>query len=196
MGVTVVTAPVAVVSYAEAKAQIRSDNDAERSLVEGYIAAAVQWMDGPEGWLGRSLGEQTLELSTDCLTDRRLPFGPVIDVVSVSYADSAGTEHTIPDSSYELVEGCLHAPNWPATSGRPGSVRIRYRAGYSDVVTPANGETPEVRVSTVPAPIRQAMLLLVGHWFRNRETIVTGTIATSLPFSVEALLSPYRRWVP
>lgn len=37
-----------------------------------------------------------------------------------------------------------------------------------------------------------AMLLLVGHWYENREAVALGTIATDLPMAVEALISPYR----
>lgn len=36
-----------------------------------------------------------------------------------------------------------------------------------------------------------AMLLLVGHWYANREAVNTGT-TSALPFAVEALLQPYR----
>ncbi|RYE43614.1 MAG: phage gp6-like head-tail connector protein [Hyphomicrobiales bacterium] len=42
------------------------------------------------------------------------------------------------------------------------------------------------------ATFKQAALLLVGHYYANREAVVTGTIATALPFSVSALLDPHR----
>jgi uncharacterized phiE125 gp8 family phage protein len=45
---------------------------------------------------------------------------------------------------------------------------------------------------TVPEPIKQAILLLVGAWFENREAVLTGTIVATLPFAVDALLAPYR----
>lgn len=40
--------------------------------------------------------------------------------------------------------------------------------------------------------IRAAMLLLIGHWYANRETVGVGVSATEVPFAVEALLQPYR----
>ena len=55
--------------------------------------------------------------------------------------------------------------------------QIRFTAGYG-------------APTDVPAAIRQAMLLLVTQWYEHRQ--VTGT-GTALPFSVEALLAPYRR---
>ncbi|WP_312388391.1 head-tail connector protein [Stutzerimonas nitrititolerans] len=42
--------------------------------------------------------------------------------------------------------------------------------------------------------IQQGILLLVGHWYVNREDVVIGTIATALPRATEFLWRPYR-WV-
>ncbi|WP_016854785.1 head-tail connector protein [Halomonas smyrnensis] len=39
-----------------------------------------------------------------------------------------------------------------------------------------------------------AMLLLIGHWYENREAVALGTIATELPMAVQALISPYRHF--
>jgi hypothetical protein len=38
----------------------------------------------------------------------------------------------------------------------------------------------------------QAMLLMIGHWYANREAIIVGTISSELFLTVEALLFPYR----
>jgi hypothetical protein len=47
-----------------------------------------------------------------------------------------------------------------------------------------------------PASLVSAVLLLVGHWFTNREGVVLGTIATDVPFAVEALCIQHRQvWV-
>lgn len=59
--------------------------------------------------------------------------------------------------------------------GRPAAMTIT--AGYGGP-------------SDVPAAIRQALLMLVAQWFDQRQ--VTGA-GTALPFTVEALLAPYRR---
>lgn len=40
--------------------------------------------------------------------------------------------------------------------------------------------------------IRLVVLLLVGHWYENREASVTGVSVSTLPLAVEALLQPYR----
>ncbi|MEI7247978.1 head-tail connector protein [Pectobacterium carotovorum] len=40
--------------------------------------------------------------------------------------------------------------------------------------------------------VQVAMLLLIGHWYENRETVVIGQTAQAIPFAVESLLQPYR----
>ena len=56
--------------------------------------------------------------------------------------------------------------------------------------TPATGsyELP------LPAAVSAAILLMAGHLYANREAVVTGTISTALPLSVQFLLAPYRAW--
>ncbi|EOY4342514.1 head-tail connector protein [Cronobacter malonaticus] len=40
--------------------------------------------------------------------------------------------------------------------------------------------------------IEMAMLMLIGHWYANRETVSVGSTTSALAFSTEALLQPYR----
>ncbi|GAA3721151.1 hypothetical protein GCM10022421_32070 [Oceanisphaera sediminis] len=42
--------------------------------------------------------------------------------------------------------------------------------------------------------IEQGALLLIGHWYENREAVVVGTITAALPMATLALWSPHR-WV-
>lgn len=51
-------------------------------------------------------------------------------------------------------------------------------------------EIEEQRLS----PIRHAALLLIGHWYANREATSDRPL-TEIPFAVKHLLSPYRRLV-
>ncbi len=56
----------------------------------------------------------------------------------------------------------------------------------------------EVRVgfgaeaADVPPPLRQAVLLLVAHWFENRGD-TTGERISAMPGDVTALTAPWRR---
>lgn len=45
-----------------------------------------------------------------------------------------------------------------------------------------------------PADLEQAVLLTAAHWFENRESVVTGTIATSMPFGVAQIVANRRNY--
>lgn len=40
--------------------------------------------------------------------------------------------------------------------------------------------------------VKHAALLLVGHWYENRESSVSGTTVNSIPFGFGALVGPYK----
>ena len=42
--------------------------------------------------------------------------------------------------------------------------------------------------------VEQAILLLVGHWYANREEVVVGVSATQVPMGVQALLWTRKRF--
>lgn len=79
------------------------------------------------------------------------------------------------------------------TSNTALSVTVAFSAsdsGLSYVIEP----TPLVS-SVLPTPIKQAILLMVGHLYNQREPVIVGTAATNLPLSLEYLLAPYKTWV-
>ena len=48
--------------------------------------------------------------------------------------------------------------------------------------------------SSIPAPIRSAALLMIGHLYQNREAVTGyGAALQETPMGVEALLAPYRK---
>ena len=55
-----------------------------------------------------------------------------------------------------------------------------------DVITMERG-------GVLPAPILQAMLLSVAHWYMNRES-VTYSNAAKLPMGYDFLVSPYKNF--
>lgn len=168
MAVVVIEPANPLVDWSEAEVHLRLDNDDnEQPYVEALIAAAQQWIDGPGGWLGRAVGLQTLEWSGDCLPDR-LPYAPVRSLVSVTVDGDAVEGGSV------TADGRLTLPDGHSR----GATVVRYVAGY---------EKP-------PAPIKQAMLLLIGQWYMHRENIAVGQTVAELPMAVEALLSPYRVW--
>ena len=45
----------------------------------------------------------------------------------------------------------------------------------------------------VPQPLRQAIRLLVTHWYENRSAVVLGDTAEATPLGYRELVAPYRR---
>lgn len=96
MRVTVITPPEPIVSWDEARVHLRlEDGDDQQAYVEGLIAAVTAWLDGPVGWLGRALGEQTLEAVFPIYGEpaaRCYPYPPFLSLVSdVPAVDGATT---------------------------------------------------------------------------------------------------------
>ena len=169
------TAPVAApITLSEAKAQIRVDHNEEDVLIQHYIAAATSLLDGPAGLLGRCLVTQSWQMSIEAVTGPiLLPF-PDSTIDDAVYTDAAGGTLV-----YDLAlqdQRLLLRPS--SGHGRP--VAITFTAGFGSA-------------ADVPAAIRQAMLLLIAHWYDNREAVTMGAAGYSMPMAVDALLAPYRR---
>lgn len=192
----VITPPEPIVALSTAKAHCRVDHNDDDALIQAYVEAACGWIDGPSGWLGRSLGVQTLETRLDefpCASETLLPlpYGPLIDIVSVKYDDAEGVEQTWSDvDAYSLDPAGLqldHGVAWPAARLYRNAVRVRYRAGF--VLDPA--ATP--LVARVDGGIIAAVLMMIGHLYANREAVSPGAPVV-MPMGVEALLSTHRVW--
>jgi len=202
-----VTPPTTMpVTLEEAKLHLKVEGDEENGLINGLIAGAVSYLDGWTGILGRALVEQTWRQDFDMFgCTMRLVLGPVSEIVSITYRNAAGQVSTVADSDYALVTDSL-GPRvfWDAGYSAPGdlyeqgAVSVTYKAGYP--TTPAVEADPDAvppvssaeASSTVPAALKVAILLMVGHWYANRETVAEGSFS-ELPFAANALIAPFRR---
>ncbi len=182
-----VTPPADLLDRETVKAHLRLDGSDEDGLVDGLIAAATTHLDGYSGVLGRALVTQTWQVSVDDF-DRciRLPM-PASTIASVKWRNEAGQLATVAGADYDLRTDARGSYlrfkddySYPTDLAETQAVAVEFTAGYG---------TPD----QVPAAIRQAALLLVGHWYANREAVNVGNITTALPFAVEALLAPFRR---
>lgn len=187
------------VSLTEAKRQCRilPDDDTFDDELAELIDAATSHLDGKEGELGGvCLEPQQWELVLDCWSDViEIPIGPVLSVDSISYLDADGFLQTLSGASYsaDLASSSAYVvrnaeATWPVLLDAINAVRVRFTAGHRGT---GSGDS---YVSAVPAPLRRAILLLVGHWFVNHEAVVTGTIATELPMAVKSLIRRFERW--
>src|SRR5690554_3005952 len=56
------------------------------------------------------------------------------------------------------------------------------------------GEPTDEHALVLDDDLTTAMLLLISHWFENREAVVIGTITSELPMAVDALIKPYQHF--
>ena len=188
MALVLTAAPAAEpVSLAEAKAHLRIDANDEDALIGSLIAAARMFI---ERTLGLALITQTWSYFLDfwprssCVT---LPLSPVQAVGAVTLHRGAGgsTAFDAGDYAVDVLSQQARlvskgaAP--PVVTHALNAFEIAFTAGYGN------------EASDVPAPIRQALLLLVAHWFERREPVVLGVGASEVPTTIAGLLLPYRR---
>jgi uncharacterized phiE125 gp8 family phage protein len=189
--VRTVAPAVEPISLQEARDRLRIDHHEEDPLIASLIAATTAHLDGWSGTLGRALVNQTWVQQFP-----RFPSGavfglvlaPVQSIESIVYFDAANVQQTLDPAVYTLLDDELGAfitrqvdQAWPASFAREDAVTVTYVAGYG----PAGDD--------VPAAIRHAMLLLIGHWYEHRESVVVGGNPVQVPLAVQALLRPYRR---
>ncbi len=184
-----ITPPVITpVSLIEAKAHLRVDHSDDDILIASLIGAAVDYLDGWTGILGRCLVEQEwrqdFEAGATCFP---LPLGPVTSVTSVTVAGDA-----VDPANYALRTDAGGQSRVEITGmSISDAVSISYRAGYA-TISQEDGPPVVPERSTVPDALKVAVLLLVGNWYANRETSSAPSL-TELPFAVSALIAPYRR---
>jgi len=55
-------------------------------------------------------------------------------------------------------------------------------------------ETPFAEMDTVPADLKEAVRMLVGHLYENREAALVGIAAEEVPFGVWDIVNQHRAW--
>jgi uncharacterized phiE125 gp8 family phage protein len=156
--------------------KIERDDTDDDELVATYIIAARTWIENEKGII---LVRRTVRKEFDRFAcPLKLHMEPVVSVDRVTYFDPDEVEQEYANpvvrlGRYPAKVFPAIGERWPALSCR-GGVTVETTAGYDE------GE--------VPANLQAAMLLLIGHWYRNREAVVVGTISGKLPIGVEALI--------
>ncbi|MEW5921571.1 MAG: head-tail connector protein [Bacillota bacterium] len=184
MALSLVTAPaVEPVDLASAKTHLRVDGTDEDVLITALITAAREYC---EGFQNRACITQTWDLWLDSFPSEdyiRIPLPPLQSVASVKYYGTDNAEYTMAAADYfvdnKSEPGRLvlaYGKSWPSTTLRPvNGIVVRFTAGHGDA-------------TNVPQAIKQAMLLLIGHWYANREAVLTGSISKEIEFAVKSLL--------
>jgi len=174
------------VTLTEAKLQCRVESGVSEddALITSLIIAARNYI---EGVTSRSLITQTWELVLDTFPSAgeiKLYKEPILTITDVTTYDEDDASTVMSTSAYRfdkyrgritLVDGY----SWPSDLRSHNAVIITFTAGYG------------AAASNVPQAIKQAALLLVAHWYVNREAVVEESLAI-IPVGVASLLSQYK----
>jgi uncharacterized phiE125 gp8 family phage protein len=181
-----VTGPaVEPVTLTEALSHCRVDQGQEDSWFETAIASARIYC---EQYTWRTYVDQVFDYTFHNfpLVPLEIPRAPLVEVQSVKYYGEQGTEYTMELSNfllcYDTEPGVITLKNgimWPSVTLREvNAFKIRFKAGH--------GAT----AATVPAPVKQAMLIHIAWQYENRagET-------SKIPDAIGNLLRPDRMHV-
>lgn len=178
------------VTSTEAKAHLRVDHANDDTYIGTLITAAREYV---EAHTRRQLMPATWTLCLESFPNGEieLPYPPLVSITSVKYIPAGGTLTTLSASNYQVDTYSLPgriAPAygyvWPSVRGGDwNGVQIVYAAGYA-------------AAANVPTSIKQAILLIVGHLYENREPEITGLSISRFQLAVDALLMPHRgQWL-
>jgi len=183
-----VTAPTAMpVSLAEAKDHLRVDSDDDDVLVTRLIAVATAFTDA-QGALGAAMITQTWGQWIGANPEQTVPIflGPFQSLDAVKYYDVDGVLQTDTLSNYDIFGtkaakyiGPKAGFSWPVAQDRSDAIKIEYTIGFGDAA------------SDIPDTIRHALLLLIGHWYENREQATTDNL-NDIPWGFDALMNMHR----
>lgn len=183
--------PAEVVTVAEAKLHCRVDASTEDAIFTRLLGVARRQCEQISGYAftTRSLVSKLDEWPCDdCL---ELLYPPLQSVTSIVYVTDEGGSHTFDSTNY--VVDIHNTPgrivlkanaSWPSeTLQVGGAITITFVAGFG-------------AANVVPDQYKQAMLLLVGHLFENRESVVVqqGVSLVQIPQAVEWLLMTDRAY--
>lgn len=195
------------VTLQQAKSQCRVDYGIDDSLIQGYIVAARQMV---EKRINRSIFNRKMRLTLDYFPwpgwqtvtgsshdaylgwyfrslSIRLPKPATASVDQISYLNDQQQTVIIDPSNYvvDLISELARifpAPGytWPYQNQYvPGQVMVDFTSGtYGD----------GIKVNNCPQTIVLAILLLVSHFYNNREAS-SETVLKTIPLGVDELLA-------
>ena len=173
------------VSLTEAKSHLKIDTSADDTYIESIIKAATQLS---EEYTNRFFIDTVIEQYASNFAELQTLFKSKVSAVAhVKYYDSDNSLQTLSATVYDtqlnyepsqiqLADG----QSFPTITKRNDAVICRYTVGYGSAA------------SDVPEIIKQAILLTIGNFYENRNSVITGKTATELPMNVKWLLDTYK----
>lgn len=156
---------------------------AENAYITALIVAARKFC---ENYQNRAYITQAWELSLDYFDNEiiEIPKGRLQTIDSITYKDYTAVTATIPNTEYVYsTRGILgrltpaYGKTWPVFTPYPlDAVVITFTCGYGSA-------------ANVPETVKQAMYLLISHWYENRLPLADKmTVSDELNFTISALL--------
>ena len=172
------------VTIAEAKAHLRIDADFtdDDLYIQNLISAARHHV---ETVTDRTLIKSQWRMKLDCFPswDIELPRPPVlVGNITVTYVPSGESSAPVAFTNFRADMDSTPAVirpqwtgTWPTCRGAENDVVVTYFAGY--------GESP----ADVPPPAKHSILMILAHWYSNREAVVQGGM-NPVPMAVDIML--------
>lgn len=176
------------VTLTEVKDQLRVEHTDDDTLINRLISVAVAYTD-VQGALGHAMISQKWGQWVDSTPPAavKLILGPVLQVNAIKYYDTSGSLQTDTLTNYEVLGtsfattvGPKEGFDWPVTQDRSDAIRIEYTIGYGEATT------------DVPQTLRHALMMLIGHWYDNRENTMMDELH-NIPYGFDNLLDIHRR---
>lgn len=184
---SVLVTPPAVepVSLSEAKAHLRVSHADEDGLIGTLIVSARRIVEARTGLV---LIEQVWTCYRDDWPDDgvvSLPLSPVSIVSDVGVFGEDNVKAVI-DPAHYYADLASRPPRLLLRGSRVWARPGRIANGIAITVTAGYGPA----ASSVPQPLRQAVLQLVAHWYEHRGNAVP----PPFPLTIDPLIQPYREF--
>ena len=162
-----------------------SDKYDDQWIVDALASATDYCERALECCVARSNWRLTLDHFPASNGPIAIPLWPIHQITAIAYTNvnGANTSSNVIDIVQPVGLGrYLLQPkfgiNWPEAQS-PNGVRIEFSAGFEDL-------------AAVPSTIQRAALMLISHWYENREAVLIGTISKEIELGFSSMVEMVR----
>lgn len=162
-----------------------SDKYDDQWIVDALASATDYCERALECCVARSNWRLTLDHFPASNAPIAIPLWPIHQITAIAYTNVNGTNTTF--NVIDIVQPVglgryLLQPkfgiNWPEAQS-PNGVRIEFSAGFEDL-------------AAVPSTIQRAALMLISHWYENREAVLIGQTSKEIELGFNSMVEMVR----